>query len=193
MSNSSNRVRIISGSRRGRQLSFTTRPGLRPSGDRVRETLFNWLGRGVEGATCLDLFAGSGALGFEACSRGARSVVLVDNDPIVASTLRTQAVKLDLAAAAVVCADANAYLRGPARTFDIVFLDPPFGGEALSPICERLCRDGWLGNGSLVYLEAAKKSPPPLVPPGLRTLKDKIAGQVRYALAEFSHGERKEE
>ncbi len=181
------KVRIIAGSLRGRRLSFADRPGLRPTGDRIRETLFNWLGRDVEGAACLDLFAGSGALGLEACSRGARKVVLVDNDPVVAGTLEVEVRKLDLATAAVVRARADEYLDGQTEVFDIVFLDPPFGSDLLQPICARLVQNGWVRGGGLAYLETAARSRDPTPPPGMRILKEKTTGRVRYALAEFPH------
>src|SRR5947209_3414183 len=118
-----NRVRIIAGTWRSRLIRFPPAAQLRPTPDRVRETLFNWLGQRLDGLACLDLFAGSGALGFEALSRGARRVVMVERERAVAEALRDNAKKLEAENADVVEGDALAYLSRPAETFDVVFLD----------------------------------------------------------------------
>lgn len=140
-------VRIIGGSLRGRKLSFADLPGLRPTGDRVRETLFNWLQPLIEGARCLDLFAGSGALGIEAVSRGAAEVVLVDNAPAVIRQLEKNRSAFNLDRLTVVRADALQFLDRAPSPFDLVFLDPPFHGDLLQPLCQRLAK-GWLGQHS---------------------------------------------
>lgn len=122
-----NQVRIIGGKHRGRKLPVADAPGLRPTPDRVRETLFNWLGQNLSGWHCLDLFAGSGALGFEAASRGAASVVLVEQAPAVARILQTAVAALKEPALSLVCTDALAYLKKPdIHPLDLVFIDPPY-------------------------------------------------------------------
>ena len=177
-----NQLRIIAGRWRGRKLTFAPVPGLRPTPDRVRETLFNWLGPLLPGARCLDLFAGSGALGIEAASRGAAEIVMVDNDPLVARTLREQLQLLDCSVAQVVQQDVKRWLLMPATPFDIVFLDPPFRENSL-PECMRLLEaNGWLAAGARVYLEAERNYTPEL-PDGWQLSRSKHAGQVGYHLA----------
>jgi 16S rRNA (guanine966-N2)-methyltransferase len=180
-----NRVRIVGGELRGRRIEFPDAPGLRPSADRVRETLFNWLQGDVPGARCLDLFAGSGVLGIEASSRGAREVVLVEHSPAVARALRTTVAALGIERRArVVEADALAWLSNePASPFDIVFLDPPFSSALLAPAVQTLERDGWLAPGALVYLERSGLTGDWALPATWRLLRDKRAGEVAYALA----------
>lgn len=129
-----NQVRIIAGCWRGRKLSFAPVAGVRPSPDRVRETLFNWLSPVIRDARCLDLYAGSGALGIEAASRGASSVVLVDSDPQVVNCLREQLQLLGAAQIEVVQSTVEAWLAAPADPFDIVFLDPPSGEICCLPV-----------------------------------------------------------
>lgn len=159
-------------------------PGLRPTADRVRETLFNWLAPVIEGARCLDAFAGSGALGFEAASRGAAEVVLIERAEPVARQLEANARVLGPDRIRVIRADALQWLRrGTGRPFDIVFLDPPFAEDLLGPACEALSRDGWLAPGARVYLEAPGRPGFPPLPPGWDLIRDKTAGQVRYGLA----------
>lgn len=157
--------------------------GLRPTPDRVRETLFNWLTGAVEGARCLDLYAGSGALGFEAASRGAAAVVLVERDQRAVACLREEADALGATHVDVVQADARHWLEGRASPFDIVFLDPPFGGDPLGPLCGALARAGWLAPGALVYLESRDAIGTQDLPEGWRILRRQRAGQVRYHLA----------
>lgn len=157
--------------------------GLRPTPDRVRETLFNWLAPYIAGARCLDLFAGTGALCLEALSRGAAHVVMVDHSPAALRQLRANAEQLAAAGAEVVAADALGYLRGPARPFDVVFLDPPFAGaDAMIRDCgERLAR-GWLRPRALVYVEAPRALRAPSVPADWTPKKQGVAGQVDYRL-----------
>jgi len=177
------RLRIIGGAWRGRRIDFPARPELRPTPDRVRETLFNWLQGMIEGSRCLDLFAGSGALGFEAASRGAKSVVMVDTDPQVVNRLRTQANTFGAAQIEVVMADAQSYLASSPSPFDIVFLDPPFGTDLLAPICHALNDHGALKSGARIYLETLAAAGVPAIPATWELLKSQTAGQVGYHLA----------
>ena len=175
-------VRIIGGKHRGRKLPVADAPGLRPTPDRVRETLFNWLGQNLSGWHCLDLFAGSGALGFEAASRGASSVILVEQSSRVAQSLKAAAALLNEPGLDVVCADALAYLgRPPAAPMllDLVFLDPPYGqgwrDRIIMPLLPHLV------TGARVYMES--EQPLPEHPaPGLTCIKRGKAGQVHYHL-----------
>lgn len=176
-------MRIIAGQWRRRLLRVPDVEGLRPTPDRVRETLFNWLTGAVEGARCLDLYAGSGALGFEAASRGAAAVLLVERDQRAVGCMREQAAALGAEQIEVVQADACRWLEGEATPFDIVFLDPPFGGDDLGGLCAALERGGWLAPGALVYLES-REAPESLdLPETWRILRRQKAGQVRYHLA----------
>jgi 16S rRNA (guanine966-N2)-methyltransferase len=155
LANGANQVRIIAGRHRGRKLGFTPVRGLRPTPDRVRETLFNWLRDDVRGARCLDLFAGSGALGFEAISRGASALTAVEQNRSAVQRLRDNAQLLHEAdKVSIVQADALRFLQTPPhQPFDIVFVDPPFADERLSSVCARLVEPGWLGASCVVYVE----------------------------------------
>lgn len=175
-------MRIIGGTWRSRRLTFPEREGLRPTPDRVRETLFNWLQPWLPGASCLDLFAGSGALGFECLSRGAARAVLVEQDADAVSALRANLALLEARSAEVVQADARVFLQGPAHPFDIVFLDPPYGSGLLTECCMRLDAGGWVRQDGLIYLEAAGDQVLPL-PAAWTLLRSKRAGQVGYHLA----------
>lgn len=146
MSTRPNQVRIVGGRYRGRKLHFPAMAGLRPTPDRVRETVFNWLGQRLDGLRCLDLFAGSGALGLEAASRGAREVVLVEHDARAAEALRKSAESLAATEIRVARADGLAYLEGDCGTFDVIFLDPPYAlgllPKALTLAATRLAPGG---------------------------------------------------
>lgn len=179
---SANRVRIIGGSLGGRRLTFAGEPGLRPTPDRVRETLFNWLQPVIVGARCLDLFAGSGALGLEAASRGARQVVLVDRSRAVVQTLASHIRSLGLTGVEVAQAEALAWLAEPVRPFDVVFLDPPYDSGLQQPCCERLAQGGWLAGGALVYIEESVHRPQVQLPGDWTPARCKRAGDVRYSL-----------
>lgn len=182
-SSRSNQVRIIGGKHRGRKLPVADAPGLRPTPDRVRETLFNWLGQNLSGWHCLDLFAGSGALGFEAQSRGAASVTLVEQAPRVAKSLQAAAALLNEPSLRVVCADALAYLARPqGAPLDLVFLDPPYGQGWLDRIIMPLLPH--LAPGARLYLESEQPLPATLAP-SLTCLKQGKAGQVHYHLYAF--------
>jgi 16S rRNA (guanine966-N2)-methyltransferase len=173
------KIRIIAGEYRGRRLQVIDRPGLRPTPDRVRETLFNWLGQRLDGLACLDLFAGSGALGFEAASRGAARVVMVENDRAVFESLKKSLAVIAAPQVELAFADAFDFLRTGTDGFDVVFLDPPFGQNALALALEQL--PGRLASGARVYVEA----PAPLEVQGTwRELRRSRAGQVSYQLLE---------
>jgi len=175
------RVRIIGGRWKKSVLRFPSVDDLRPTPDRVRETLFNWLGQDLSGLHCLDLFAGSGALGFEAASRGASRVVLVERDPAAARALRANADRLAAAELEVIPGDALAYLSRTKDRFDVVFLDPPFRQNVLPEALGRLSR--LLESGSRVYIE----SPEPTEAQGpWRELRRGRAGQVSFQLLEWS-------
>lgn len=179
-----NRLRIIAGEWRGRKLPFTEVEGLRPTPDRVRETLFNWLAPMIEGARCLDLFAGSGALGFEALSRGAAEVVMLDRHPGVIKQLKANLTLLGCERARLQQADALDYLQHtPDRPFDVVFLDPPYRKDLLPPCCALLDKQPWLAGGARVYLEIEREHELPPLPAGWKLLRSKKAGQVAYHLA----------
>jgi 16S rRNA (guanine966-N2)-methyltransferase len=183
-SGSRNSVRIIGGGWRGRRVSFPDIPGLRPTPDRVRETLFNWLQERIAGARCLDLFAGSGALGLEALSRGAKELVFVEQAVAAARALQEQLICFGgQARAQVVQMGAARYLRSVPQAFDIVFLDPPFGRDALAEYVPMLDEGQWLKPGALVYLENEKKAGAPPLPAHWQLLKSKSAGEVGYHLA----------
>ena len=174
-------VRIIGGTYRRRLITFPARPGLRPTPDRVRETLFNWLGQSLEGCSCLDLFAGSGALGFEAASRGASRVVMVERDRAACNALTMNQGRLGASAVELVGGDASDWLARTAERFDVVFLDPPFRQNVLPQLLERLPRV--LGAGARVYLESERA----LEAGGAwQELRAARAGQVSYQLLQWS-------
>lgn len=182
-----NSVRIIGGGWRGRRIAFPDIPGLRPTPDRVRETLFNWLQSGVAGARCLDLFAGSGALGLEALSRGAKELVFVEQSVAASRALQEQLTRLGgQVRARVVEMGASRYLRSPPQPFDIVFLDPPYGRNALAEYIPMLDAGEWLQAGALVFLENEKSVGAPELPARWELLKSKSAGEVGYHLARIN-------
>jgi 16S rRNA (guanine966-N2)-methyltransferase len=178
------KVRIIAGKWRGRRLPLAN-ANIRPTPDRLRETLFNWLSSSVRNAKVLDLFAGSGALGLESASRGAASVLLVERDK--ATTVHLQRLISELAAGSVrvVAADARQFIAQTAtEAYDLIFLDPPFADYDLGQLCERLETCGWLAEGAYIYLEMAADSPFPELPGNWSLLKRQQAGQICYALAQ---------
>lgn len=178
-----NQLRVIGGQWRGRRLTFPDLPGLRPTPDRVRETLFNWLAPILPGARCLDLFAGSGALGIEALSRGAAEVVFVERHPLAARTLRDHLDRLHTHNARVEQADALAWLRQPGTPFEIALLDPPFGQGLLEPSCAALEANGWLATSAWIYLESETEAGTPALPACWTPYREKTAGAVTYRLA----------
>ncbi|MEH6469581.1 MAG: 16S rRNA (guanine(966)-N(2))-methyltransferase RsmD [Porticoccus sp.] len=177
-------LRIIGGQWRGHKLHFADIEGLRPTGDRIRETLFNWLAPAISSAYCLDLFAGSGALGFEALSRGADHAILVEKDTAATALLKQNCALLKTERAQVIQADASQWLSTfiPERPFDVVFLDPPFAADLLQPCCDLLQRPGLLSQNSLVYIETDRHQPPPITPSTWDLFREKTAGQVCYRL-----------
>jgi len=175
-------LRIIGGSWRGRRLRFPAAALIRPTPDRVRETLFNWLGAHVAGARCLDLFAGSGALGLEALSRGAAHVTFVESDSEAVRALRATLAAWGARDAQVERADALAWLAGAASSFDIAFLDPPFAAGLLEQAAALLEGNGWLGDAALVYVECGARAGLPPLPARWLPLKAKRAGEVGYHL-----------
>jgi 16S rRNA (guanine966-N2)-methyltransferase len=179
----SNTLRIIGGQWRGRKLRFDDGEGLRPTTDRVRETLFNWLQPLIQGAHCLDLFAGSGALGLEALSRGAAEVRFVERNPRAVRALQENLALLQADNGRVQQGDALTYLRGPAQPFDVVFLDPPFRQALLAPALQLLAEGGWLNPGARIYIELESELGEPVLPEGWELLRSKRAGQVAYHLA----------
>ena len=181
MNSSKGKLRIIGGKYRSRLIEVPARPGLRPTPDRVRETLFNWLGQSLAGYACLDLFAGSGALGFEAASRGARRVVMVERDRSARHALAANCERLGARAVELVAGDALAWLTQAAERFEVVFLDPPFRQNVLPRLLEQLPRV--LGARARVYLESERA----LEAQGAwRELRAARAGQVSYQLLEWS-------
>ncbi len=178
------RLRIVAGKWRSRLLLIANVPGLRPTSERIRETLFNWLTPTIHGARCLDLFAGTGALGLEALSRGAAEATFVENSPIAAATLRDNIEALDAALAADVCQmDACDYLQSATRgEFDIVFVDPPFAADMHEDLCRLLAEARVLSDNAWIYLEEGRAKPAAALPRGWQRMKTKNAGNVRYSL-----------
>lgn len=175
-------VRIIGGRWRGTRVDVLERPSLRPSSDRVRETLFNWLAPWLDGARCLDLFAGSGVLGFEAVSRGAASACLVERDAALVGALEALRERLDAADLVTIeRADVAQWLAGAPRVHDIVFLDPPFDSACVPAVLAALER-GWLAPHALIYLEQPAGTSPET--PGWRVAKAGRTRHVSYKLLE---------
>ncbi len=181
LSSGRNRVRIIAGKWRSRVVKFPAAAELRPTPDRVRETLFNWLGQRLDGLACVDLFAGSGALGFEALSRGAARVVMVERDRNVAAGLRESARELDAQGLEVVESESLAYLGRCSERFDVAFVDPPYASDLAARALEALPRH--LNAGARVYVESAA---PLEVTGAWSRLREDRAGAVRYALLELA-------
>jgi 16S rRNA (guanine966-N2)-methyltransferase len=178
------KLRIIGGRWRGRRLSIPEAEGLRPTPDRVRETLFNWLQPYIAGASCLDLFAGTGALCLEALSRGAGQVVMVEKNAHVVESLRQHVAMLQAVNAGVVHADAVDFLRQTPQPFDIIFLDPPFKSDLIAPCAELVETNGWIKRGGLVYVEAPSQVDVLPLPATWELIHSKKAGQVGYHLAQ---------
>jgi 16S rRNA (guanine966-N2)-methyltransferase len=187
MSSRSNQVRIIAGQWRGRKISFPEVRGLRPTPDRIRETLFNWLQPVLPGARCLDLFAGSGALGFEAASRGAAQVVMVESERDVVRALQENAKLLSASPVQICRQDAASYLAAGSGPFDVVFLDPPFSSPALlMQSIAGLSTPGWLAAGAWIYVESPSNVAEPALPENWTLEKQKKAGQVACRLYRYA-------
>jgi len=177
-------LRIIGGRWRGRRLRFPAVAGLRPTTDRTRETLFNWLSASVVDSHCLDLFAGSGALGLEALSRGASAVVFIERSDAAAGAISAHLQALGMPDSHCVRQDAVTWLRQGNRSapFDIVFLDPPFESALLTDCLPLLAMPGWFAAGALVYLETARETPLPPLPASWQLHREKFAGGTAYRL-----------
>jgi len=177
-------LRIIGGRHRGRRLRFPAGVAIRPTPDRVRETLFNWLQPRIVDSRVLDLFAGSGALGLEALSRGAAWVSFVEQDRRAAAAIESVAREWQEGAADVACADALAWLGRSAGTapFDIVFLDPPYDSALLSAAAAALASGKLLAPDARVYVEHRAHEPLPALPDGWQNIRDGRAGEVGYHL-----------
>jgi 16S rRNA (guanine966-N2)-methyltransferase len=173
-------VRIVGGAWRSRVLRFPSVDDLRPTPDRLRETLFNWLGQDLTGQTCLDLFAGSGALGFEAASRGAKSVVMIERNAQAERALRENCSLLAGEGIEIQRADALTFLRADTRHFDVIFLDPPFQADLLPGVLPLL--PGHIEPGARVYLEADHL---PNLSPEWQRLKHTRVGSVQALLIEW--------
>ena len=181
----SNTIRIIAGNWRGRRLHVLASEGLRPTTDRVRETLFNWLIGEVQAARCLDLFAGSGVLGLECLSRGAAFVQFVDVDQKVVARLRDNLHDLKVTPLEVELTRMDALdfvVRQATAKFDLVFLDPPFKADLLGDVAMRLEQNNWLAADALVYVEQAAKQDSARVPENWQKIKHGKAGQSAYCL-----------
>ena len=176
-----NQVRIIGGSWRSRLISFPARGDLRPTPDRVRETLFNWLGQDLTGKACLDLFAGSGALGFEAASRGAKRVVMIESDPSAFRALRANAAALNAGAVELKRADALEFLRADDGIYDVVFLDPPFRADYLRRVLPALIPR--LAPGAMIHVEAPQA---PKFPAQWEIWRGGRAGAVTHQLLKWT-------
>lgn len=187
MSNSRGAVRIIGGKWRSRKIEIPDIEGLRPTPDRVRETIFNWLSQAVMGANCLDLFSGTGVMAFEALSRGASKVTVVEQSKIVCAHLYTSAQKLQIPEAefSIMRQDVVAWLKQikTPQGFDLVFLDPPYHQDWLTKVLPMLfsCK-GLLNPDCLIYIESEKNLGPELLPNGAEIQKYKQAGKVHYFL-----------
>jgi 16S rRNA (guanine(966)-N(2))-methyltransferase RsmD len=179
-----NSVRIIAGTWRRRLIHFPDAPDLRPTPDRVRETLFNWLGQDLTGKSCLDLFAGSGALGFEAASRAARRVLMVEREPMVLRALQESAKALGIETVEFLRDDALQFLRRPRGRFDVVFLDPPYRSELLPQLLPLL--PAHLNDNALVYAEHRGRL---VLPENWHAIRRSRAGQVNYLLIQYMQDE----
>lgn len=178
----SHQLRIIAGHWRSRVISFPDAPGLRPTPGRVRETLFNWLRYDVPGRRCLDLFAGSGALGFEAASRGAASVVMIENNARVYQALCDNSRQLKADTIEVIQSTAQRFLSSTSEAFDLVFMDPPFSQNQLSQSCQQLEAAACLKADAKIYIETAANEPLNELPESWHSIRNQQAGNVAYHL-----------
>ena len=182
-------VRVIGGAWRGRKLSFPAVDGLRPTSDRIRETLFNWLREEVGGARCLDVFSGSGALGFEAASRGAAWVTLIERHAQAAAQLKSNKTLLSAENCEVLARAADAVLSAsPSLPYQVVFLDPPFAADLWAETAALLTDNGWLATGAKIYVECPRKQDLPAFPDSWTLTREKTAGAVKYCLFEYQQG-----
>ena len=180
----SNKLRIIGGDWRSRCINFIDAPGLRPTPVRVRETAFNWLRNDIMASQCLDLYAGSGALGFEAASRGAKLVTQVENNALACKALKENIIALGADQIRIIQADVFNYLIGESQCFDVVFIDPPFAMAFVVETCQLLENKGWLSEHAKIYVEAERSLKLEGIPKNWQQLKNKVAGEVGYYLFE---------
>ncbi|EKO3519154.1 16S rRNA (guanine(966)-N(2))-methyltransferase RsmD [Vibrio fluvialis] len=180
----SGQVRIISGLWRGRKLPVHDAEGLRPTTDRVKETLFNWLAQDIPHAKCLDLFAGSGGLGFESASRQAEKVTMLEMNPQAFAQLKTNIAALKASNIEAVNTDTLAYLKQTGQAYDVVFIDPPFRQGLLQETVQLLEQNGWLAANAMIYIESEKELPLTELPENWQLYREKLAGQVCYRLFE---------
>jgi len=182
----SNSLRIIGGTWRSRRVQFIDSPKIRPTPDRVRETVFNWLASNIHGATCLDLFAGSGALGFEAMSRGADQVVLVEEDARIATMLNEQKEQFNAQTIEIRNQNALIYLQNENQQYDVIFLDPPFDSDLLEKVIPIILKQQLLNVHGLLYVESAAQQKSikslEILLETLICIREKVSGEVRYAL-----------
>jgi 16S rRNA (guanine966-N2)-methyltransferase len=180
MQKHSGALRIIGGKWRSRKINFAPLKGVRPTTDASRETLFNWLAPNINGANCLDLFAGSGALGFEALSRGAKHVAAVDSSMQIISNLKKNAQLLQTEDMDFCCAKIPQNINKiPKQIFDVAFLDPPFYSDLIRSTCEELVNSDYLAKNAIIYIEAEKEIDiKEMIPESWQILRKKIAGQV---------------
>ncbi len=180
------KVRIIGGDWRGRKLPVLSLNGLRPTSDRVRETLFNWLQYEVAGAKCLDMFAGTGALGLEALSRGAETVTFLDNTTSVVKQLRQNLDTLHVDKARVIQDDSLKWvIQEQHLSFDIIFVDPPFHSHLMQPAVDALFLGGCIAKQGCLYLEQEKTLPWPVLPNGWKIFREKTTSQVRFGVFKY--------
>ena len=180
-----NKLRIIGGDLKRSRLDFPDLPGLRPTPDRIRETLFNWLQDDIIGADCLDLFAGSGALGFEAISRGAEQVYFIEKSSVATDAIKSNLERLKIGNAPVLAEDARESLlrlQIQNQKFDLIFLDPPFSEKLIPSICKQLGESKIMNSGCKIYIESGGSIPDDLLPGPWALLKEKKAGTVNYYL-----------
>ena len=184
MTNQANTVRIVAGDLRSRKISFPANAAIRPTGGRIRETLFNWLQSRTHNSVCLDLFAGSGALGIEALSRGADEVMFIEKESSIASALSSNLELLNVTNGHVIHDDALSWIKthNSAKTFDIVFLDPPFASSLLVESCELLERSDMLSSQCRIYIEAGQSISEIKLPTNWNLVKGKQAGHIYYYL-----------
>ena len=188
--NTLSNIKISGGEWKGTNLTFYDEPELRPTGNRIKETLFNWLQPNIQGSICLDLFAGSGCLGLEALSRGAAKCVMVEKNKRVINHLSKNIEKLS-SSTELIHDDALNYLssKEPSKTFDIVFLDPPFDSTIYESTMRALELNNWLSRDALIYIEARSDSSMFQIPDNWSLFREQVAGNVRYML--YSRREKK--
>lgn len=183
-------IRIIGGRWRGRKLAFSAVDGLRPTTDRVRETVFNWLQFDIAQSRCLDLFAGSGALGLEAASRGAESVTLVEKNKQAVQHLDENCQLLAAENCRVILASAEQFIASQSDQYDIIFLDPPYKAKIWTDIADQLMARQLVAPSAYIYLECPAKGDLPTLPEQWQLKKDKKAGAIRYCLFQNMVGDK---